>query len=209
MSPERRARLRLETACHLLQAASPEALPLLGLAAVWLFNLAEDGYTAGHCVDGCITLHYALAEYGIESRVEAIAVRIERGGSGALYSSPHGPMSDADGNFDGHTVLVVPEAGRFVDPTLQQFPEIPNTERDLVPVVARMPSRDGMGDQALRVYRGDYIVAYLPLPEAMRQAWRNPVNTSRDADYREAAANLAAMVFAMMRDEDVQAKPEQ
>lgn len=30
---------------------------------------------AAHCVDGCVTLRYALGEYGIDSRVEAIGLQ--------------------------------------------------------------------------------------------------------------------------------------
>jgi len=46
---------------------------------------------AAHCVDGCLTLHYALGEFGLESRVEAIGLRIEGNGSRTLYGHQEGP----------------------------------------------------------------------------------------------------------------------
>src|SRR5215467_6343307 len=61
---------------HLI-SASPAALPLYALADLWLWSLAQDQAAAAHCVDGCLTLHYALAEYGIDSRIEAIAICVE------------------------------------------------------------------------------------------------------------------------------------
>ena len=67
----RRARLEIEDIHHLMAAAPPAALPLVGLTSPWLWNLAEDQAAAAHCVDGCLTLHYALAEFGIRSHVEA------------------------------------------------------------------------------------------------------------------------------------------
>ncbi|MGW4796485.1 hypothetical protein ACWEPC_29095 [Nonomuraea sp. NPDC004297] len=55
-----------------MHAAPPAALPLIALAGVWLWNLAEDGAVAARCVDGCLTLRYASAEYGLDSRVKAV-----------------------------------------------------------------------------------------------------------------------------------------
>ncbi|MFB4317564.1 hypothetical protein [Actinomadura sp. 21ATH] len=68
-----------------------------------------DDQAAAHCVDTCVNLHYALAEYGISSRVEAVNLELEGNGSRTLY-----------GNED---------KGRFLDPTLQQYKEVPNTRK--------------------------------------------------------------------------------
>ncbi|WP_030509447.1 hypothetical protein [Microbispora rosea] len=48
--------------------ASPELMPLYGLAAVWLWNVGQDGHAAAHCIDACQTIHYALGHFGVESR---------------------------------------------------------------------------------------------------------------------------------------------
>jgi hypothetical protein len=87
-------------------------------------------------------LHYALAEYGIESRIEAIAICIEAAGPGARPGSMYGqhPRYNPDGTFNGHTILVVTGADRFIDPTIQQFAEVPATKVAMLPLQAPLPS---------------------------------------------------------------------
>ena len=70
----RQSRLQLDDVHRIMAPAAADVLPLLALEAVWLWNMAEDGPAAAHCVDGCLTLHYALGEFGLESRVEAIGL---------------------------------------------------------------------------------------------------------------------------------------
>ena len=192
-----RARLQLDDIHRMMAPAPAPALPLLALEAVWLWNLAEGEAAAAHCVDGCLSLHYALAEYGIPSRIEAVAVRIGADGSGDVHGAR--PRYNADGTFNGHTVVVVPAAGRFLDPTVQQFDGLPASDRARLPLMARLPAAGGLGSQPFGVDRVDHVVEYLPFGERERQAWRcSAVDLHADA-YRESGANLAANVFAMLR----------
>jgi hypothetical protein len=88
------ARLGLRDISQLMSVVPPEALPLVGVTSVWLWNLAQEGHAAAHCVDGCLTLHHALANYGIASHVEAVAARIGDGHHAAGYgdtNSREGP----------------------------------------------------------------------------------------------------------------------
>jgi hypothetical protein len=179
--------------------APVETLPLIGLAGVWLWNVAEDGKGAAYCVDGCLTLHYALAEYGIASRVEAVILDVEGNGSHTRYGGD-GPHYNVDGTFNGHAVLVVPEAGRFLDPTLQQYAEAPDTEAATVPLIVKLDGAN-WGTAALEVARSDHRVRYHPVPEHLRDAWRNTRITVNEDTYRWAGANLAANVFDMLRSE--------
>jgi len=192
-----------------MATAPADALPLVALTAVWLWNLAEDGFPAAHCVDGCLTLRHALAEYGIGSRVETVALRIARERLTRPIRPPAVPRYNPDGTFNGHAVLVVPDAGRFIEPTIQQYAEVPDSERAILPLQAPLPAQDGLGNQPICVDRGDHIVAYLPLPEDQRHAWRSPAIAAREADYREAGANLAANVFAILRMEGLRAETAQ
>jgi hypothetical protein len=195
----RRARITLGTVGRLMASVSDEVLPLAALAAVWLWNLAEDGEEAAHCVDGCLTLHCALAEYQISSGVEAVELELHGNGWDTFYGSQQGPRYNPDGSFNGHAILLVPGAGRLIDPTLQQYPEIPDTEKAALPVVAPLPAPGGLGSQPYLVDRGDHQVVYLPVAEHQRQAWRSPLITANMAGYRQAGANLAATVVSMMR----------
>jgi len=53
----------------------------MALPAVWLWNAAEDGHAAAHCVDCCVKLHYAFAEYGLASEIQAVGVSIVAAGA--------------------------------------------------------------------------------------------------------------------------------
>ena len=193
----RRAQLEMDDIFQLMSVAPPLALPLVALASVWLWNMAEDREAAAHCVDGCLTLHYALAEYGIASRVEAVGIRLEGLGSHhATYGQ--NPRYNADGTFNGHTVLVATGAGRLIDPTIGQFDEVPSSRQGMLPVQAPLPVSGGLGERPFGIARHGYVVVYEPLPQELRQAWRSPVISTRTADYRKAGANLAANVVAIL-----------
>jgi hypothetical protein len=97
--------MSLQTVVKLLTSASPETLPLIGVASVWLWNAAEDGATAAHCVDECMTLHYALAEFGIASRVEAVTVEVESAKGHTRYGHEDGPRYNSDGSFNADSTL--------------------------------------------------------------------------------------------------------
>jgi hypothetical protein len=205
----RQARLHLDQVHRLLAGASPDALPLMAVAAVWLWNLAEDGEAAAHCVDCCLTLHYALAEYGIGSRVEAVGLDLHGNGRHTRYGSQDGPRYNADGTFNGHAVLVVPGAGKFIDPTLQQYREVPDSEQARRPLLAPLPVPGGLGSAPFGIERGDHQVIYAPVPGSQREAWRNPGTAAHTADYQRAGANLAAHVLALLRTDLLRARTAQ
>jgi hypothetical protein len=199
-----RARFRLEDMGRLLLNAPADVLPLLALPAVWLWNLAEDGHAAAHCVDCCVTVRYALAEYGLASEIQAVGVGIAAAGvEPQLHGGGDGlrPHYNHDGTFNGHTILVVPAAGRLLDPTIQQFAEVPRTVKAALPVMGPLPVAGGLGTKPFGVDRTDHFVLYVPLPAPYRDSWQSPVLDQRADDYREAGANLAANAFDIMRGE--------
>jgi hypothetical protein len=200
----RQARFRLDDVVRLLMNAPAEVLPLMALPAVWLWNAAEDRQAAAHCVDCCVTLQYALAEYGIASSIQAVGVGIATPGTEPqMYGGGDGlrPHYNEDGTFNGHTLLVIPAAGRLLDPTIQQFPEIPRTARGGLPIMGRLPVPGGLGTKPISVDRTDHFVVYFPLSASYRDAWQSPVVAQRADEYREAGANLADNVFDVMRGE--------
>jgi hypothetical protein len=202
-SPRRRPagppRLSPAEISALLAAAAPAELPLIGVTAMWEQDLADAGASIAHCVDGCCTVQYALARYGIAAHVEAVAVRV--GGSRIVRGER--PRYNPDGTFNGHTILVVAGAGRLADPTVQQFPEVPRTRAAALPMVAPLPVPGGLGDGPVVIGRGDHYVVYQPLPAALRQAWRSAATDARDAGYQRAGAELADQVIAMLRADDL------
>jgi hypothetical protein len=130
-------------------------------------------------------------------------VSVEGGGSHVLYGdADRGPYYNADGTFNGHVLLVVPDAGRFLDPTIQQYSQVSASgNRGGLPLMSRLPVEAGMGEAALVVPRGEHVVTYRPVPAHQRDAWKSPVVAAHDAGYRTAGANLAANVFDLLRSE--------
>jgi hypothetical protein len=187
----------------LLADAPPAALPLFALTALWLWNLTQDR-AAARCIDGCLTLHHALAQYGITSRVETVAIWVHdlrpgRPTGEVLGQDPH---FDADGTFTGHTVLVATGAGRFIDPTIQRF--TPGTSWEMrQPLVAPLPAPDGLGEVPIGIPRGHLGIAYAQLPACQRQAWRCATVDARDADFRQTGEDLAADALALLQIPDV------
>lgn len=195
-----RARFRFDDLATLLSGAQPGGLPLMALAGLWLWNMSEDGHAAAHCIDGCVILQHALAEYGLGSDIHATGVAIMRGEQRVLYDHAR---YHADGAFDGHTILVVPEARRFIDQTIQQFTEIPSSPRNSLPLMAQIPEGVRVGTDIFVIPRSDHMIAYPPVPEEERYAWRDPRVDAHDADYRKAGAILAARAFDVMRHESL------
>jgi hypothetical protein len=199
-----RAQFRLDDISRLLLNAPAEILPLMALPAVWLWNAAEEGHAAAHCIDCCVTVQYALSEYGLASEIQAVGVGLAASGTEPqLHGGGEGlrPHYNRDGTFNGHTILLIPTAGRFLDPTIQQFAEIPRTVQAALPVMSRLPVPGGLGTRPIGVDRTDHFVLYLPLPAPYRDAWQSPILDQREDEYREAGANLAANVFDIMRGE--------
>jgi hypothetical protein len=196
---------------HLLLNAPDDVLPLLALPAVWLWNMADTGNAAAHCIDCCVTLQYALAEYGIASQVQAVGVGIVTGdGEPQMIGGGDGlrPHYNRDGTFNGHTILVIPSAGRFLDPTVQHFDSLPRTVGASRPVFARLPVPGGLGTRPFPVDRTDHFVLYVPLPAPYRDAWQHPLLARRAAEHREAGANLAANVADLMRKEEIRPRAD-
>ncbi|MGI5162700.1 hypothetical protein [Microbispora sp. CA-102843] len=103
-------------------------------------------------------------------------------------------------------MLVIPEAGRLLDPTIQQYREIPATSGGQSPIIAPLPAPPGLGEHPFAVIRGDHEVLYVPVPSEQRQAWRHPSIAAVDAEYQRAGLVLASNVFDMMRLEQLRPK---
>ncbi|MFF0249968.1 hypothetical protein [Streptosporangium sandarakinum] len=203
-----RFRMDIDDLGEAILHAPADIAPILALTGAWMWNAAQDAISAAHCIDACLTLHHALGVYGIDSHLEPVTLAISGNGSSTLYGGD-GPHWNPNGSFNGHVVLAIPEAGRFVDATIQQYREVPVSTHGNVPIIARLPNDTGLGVQPFGVSRGDHQVVYAPVPPEQREAWRHPRIAAQDAAYRNAGANLAGNVFDMLRIADLRDKIRQ
>ena len=88
-------------------------------------------------------------------------------------------------------------------PTIQQFAEIPSSPRNSLPLMAQIPEGVRVGADILVIPRSDHTIAYPPVPEDGRYAWRGPCVDAHDGEYRKAGAILAARAFDVMRHESL------
>ncbi len=192
-----------------IMSAPPLLAPVFALMSIWMWNAAEDHSPAGACVDAGIIFTGALAQFGIEGRIEPVQVTIC--GAGGQASARYGtnPRWNPDGTFNGHAVVALPGLGRFADATIQQFREVPRSRLARLPLIAPMPAGDCLGTEPFPVLRTDHMVIYQGFPGDHQHLWRHPVIQARWADYQNAAANLAANVFDILRREPLAARIRQ
>jgi hypothetical protein len=203
--PELRpARWEPEMSGLVMSGASPESVPLIGAASVWLARAARARGPAANCVTACLVVREALAVFGITSHVEAVGVEAETSdGRRTMYGHPEGPQHNADGTFDGHTVLMVTGAHRLLDPTVQQFREVPRRADTAMPVIAPIGQ---LGDLAnctartqLRIVRSDHVITYILLKPQCRQAWRSAAVDALAGEFRGQGEDVAAIVLELAR----------
>lgn len=191
-------RLRPERVTQGVAAAGAGLAPVLACACVWMHNAALERAAGNCCVQAVTVLHYALAALGIDSRPEPVRVALTGNGTSTLYG-PAVPHWAPDGEFDGHAILVVPDAGLFVDVTLQQYPEVPHSEHGELPVIAGLPGGRSLGAVPFRITRGDHRVAYMPVPGRHdHEWWDEGIKDLRDG-FRNLGINLAGLVFDLLR----------
>jgi hypothetical protein len=179
----------------------PVLLPVFALLSVWMWNAALDRSPAGVCVDSGIIFIDALAQYGIEARLEPVQISICDAHAEIVAQYGSDPRWNADATFNGHTVITLPGIGRFADATVQQFSEIPASDRARLPLIAPMPSGAGLGTEPFIVQRTDHAVIYQGFPGDHQHLWRHAVIDAHRDGYHFAAANLAANVFDILRSE--------
>jgi hypothetical protein len=194
--------MKLETVTEGLMSAPPLLAPVFGVAGIWMWNAAEDHSPAGTCVDSCMIFIGALAQFGIDARLEPVQVTIcGPDGTPLTRYGASRPHWNPDGTFNGHAVTTLPGIGRFADATVQQFKEVPASRAARLPLIARMPAGDRLGTEPFAIPRDGHAVIYQAYPGGHEHLWRHPVIQASQPGYLLAASNLAANVFDILRGE--------
>lgn len=130
---------------------SPDLMVELLPALLWLDH--AQGHPRNLWVSGCVTLHHAYAALGIQALPRAVDLIVsnQRTGARTLYGRPDPYWSGT--TFHGHCVLWLPGSLRFVDPTVEQYPEVCRFR--LGPICGRMVAAMSTAEQRAALERGN------------------------------------------------------
>ena len=201
--PPSRFRFDFNAVAPLMLTMPPSRVPLLTPTFAWMDRAAAHKAATTTCVDACLKLQFALQVYGIASYPAAARVGVAPVGQypARLYGSEHAEIT-ADGKFTGHLVLVVPHPGVFIDPTVQQLPEMRHAALAWMPVFGPLPPGMQFADQPLAARRDDCDILYVPQAEPIdvTSLLRHPLGgADGEAMMRGEGEFLASMAFSMMR----------
>ncbi|WP_189277295.1 hypothetical protein [Kitasatospora griseola] len=175
---------------NLLTTAPPEQL--VELVMPHLLTNISTGQPANRCVDASLTLHHAFAQFAIPSELMAVSLLTESAGGTRRSHGSTTPSWSADGTtFHGHSVLFLPQSGRFVDATADQFAEV--RRHGLGPVIGRVtasttklaPGQGLPAGAAVLVQRGDVLLRYT-VADAEPLLADQPWMTRHAAQHRQA-----------------------
>lgn len=159
----------------LLQPQVPADVLVTHLPAYLWVKLAE-GNPANTCVSACMTLHHAYAQLGITADVVPTGLIVhDAAGERAQFATDR-PHWRSETVLVGHTVLLLPEHDRLVDPTIEQVPSIRELGLGRVlPILYRwivndvpVVRRGELTDEAWAV-----ITPLLPVPGTRFGRWRD------------------------------------
>ncbi|MDQ0945988.1 hypothetical protein [Streptomyces sp. V1I1] len=192
---------------RVMEHASPDALVELLLPNLWAGIADEVGAPANICVDSCLTLKYAYGQFGIRSELAlADLVVREANGNSVLHGTPEPSWNDDGTVFDGHCILLLPDSGRHVDATVEQFEKVreqgggPLVGRSVASTEEFRPGQLLPPGTRLAVQRGEimmlYTLSHLSVADVIDgQPW---IIQNAHRHYR-AGVNLASLMLQALR----------
>lgn len=184
----------------LLTQGSGEVLAIQLLPLLWV-KMAE-GERANACLDACAQLQHAYRQFGIRAEILPVGVVIHHPDGRRTQYATDEPRWHDDTSLVGHTILLLPDHDKLVDPTIEQVPEIRALRQG--PVIGRIPeeSRHALhdGETSFAVQRADLLIEYQPVrPRHRDRLLSGPLLARNDAQYRRGAINLAALAVQAFR----------
>ena len=177
-------------------------LPPDGLVVVTVAKMYASihyGLPARRCIDACRILHYAYAQFGIRSELRAVVVTI-RADDGRTERTPVPSWNGTE--LVGHAILCLPDAVRFVDATVDQFPGVGGTGPVIGRTVAPLGGAGG-GDGPfpagidMPMRRGNLTLMYtLGSDETTRLILDHPNVRAAAEQYRRQGIQLAGAFLA-------------
>jgi hypothetical protein len=190
----------------LLEIGQPEQMLMLLPALLWVDTVAFQQLPSNVCLDAAHTLRQTYRWLGMRADVVPVQLAVEHAAGrrpGSMYGSAR-PHYRTD-SFVGHCVLRLPDAHRFVDATVGQFPQI--AAGTGAPIVGLDPSGsvnllEASDSQSARlvVPREDWILSYLPVEsEYASVVYEGPCATpAARAGFYEQGLRFAAQLLGTL-----------
>ncbi|MFJ4931573.1 hypothetical protein [Streptomyces sp. NPDC088736] len=192
---------------RILEKAPPDALVELLLPQLWAGIAEESGAPANICVDSCLTLKYAYGQLGIRAELALADLTIrEANGDGVLHGTPEPTWSEDGTRFNGHCILLLPDSGRYVDATVEQFKKVreqtggPLIGRSVASTTTVEPGQLLPPGSQLVVQRGSIVMMYTLSHLSTREVIDDQPWIRQHAHrHFRAGVNLASLVVDALR----------
>lgn len=196
----RKGRIRLDTDAWMMMVHGMPAEPagLIAVAGAWMWSAADKKLAANHCIDAGRVIVEALAQFGVQARLEPAMVEIDSPIGHTQHGTPQ-PHWNKDGSYNGHVVIWAPSLNRFVDVTLHQYPELPRGGLTDLPLMALFPPGVTWGQAPSAALREDHTITYYPVHDNHRDSWNHGPVPQMAEGYHQAGVNLASHTFELLR----------
>lgn len=183
----------------------PALLIELLLPVLWLSRV--EAFEGNSSVEGSMVLHHAYEQLGIASYVYTVTLSITNPANGRSteYGRPD-PLWD-NGILDGHCLLWLPQSGRVIDATVEQFSGTPGSAS--APVVGRLAgsntsawaSTEGglTAGTFLDVLSAVGLLHYELTGPEYQHLVTSSLTPEDDERYRRAGVNLASRALTLLR----------
>jgi hypothetical protein len=189
-------------------AVAPDLLIEMLLPMLW--RVKPVTITGNRSIDCSLVLAHAYEHLGIVATSCAVDLMIKDASAEEYTTVGRSDPQDADGKFDGHCVLWLPQSQRFVDAMVDQFPEVRRHQRG--PVIGRTAMTSGSaslgtelvyggipGDMHVVVRPGMRLLYIVVGPDPVGVVTSSPVVREAAARYRRAGVNLASHALTLFR----------
>jgi hypothetical protein len=195
-----------EQGMHGLLSLPPELLVEIGLPVWWL--MLQRGNPANVCIDGALVLRTAYAQFGITAipKLVELVVTDPSTDHATAYGTRTPHFVEDEERFVGHMGLWMPQSCRFIDHSVQQFPQV----RGETWLPMTMPlGMNGVTNwnQTLGGFagpRGRLTLTYTPLPEADNTRILSHAYLDRHTEqHHRVGINVATNLLQVLRLDDL------
>lgn len=182
-----------------------ELLVQIGLPVWWL--MLQRGNPANVCLDGALVLRTAYAQFGVTAvpKLVELVVTDPANDHATAYGTRTPHFVDGEDRFVGHMGLWLPQSCRFIDHSVQQFPEV-RAETWLPMSLPLGMNGVTNWDQAQGGFagpRGRLMLTYTPLPETDNTRILSHSYLDRHAEqHHRVGINVASNLLQVLRLEE-------